>query len=106
MSKLGQAKEKLSTALNDLELAILNKLNQAKLVAVANSTMTEGDREMMHNLYNEINSLQKSLAELGAENEALRTANQELEALKITTKETVDHIKIDLSKIKTILNQS
>ena len=106
MSKLNQAKEQLSQSFNDLETAILNKLYQAKQSHIADSMASEDNQEIINNLHNEINSLQKSLAELGAENESLRTNNQELKNFKTQAKETSNLIKIDLAKIKNIINQN
>ena len=106
MTKLNQAKDQLSQALAELELAIINKLNQTKQIAVAGSGADVHNQEIINNLSNQINSLQKSLAELGLENESLRTTNQELQNFKTQAKKTANHIKIDLTKIKNIINQN
>lgn len=97
MSKLSEAKENLSQAFADLESAILDKVNQAKNLAVANSGMDKNNQEAINNLHNEINSLQKSLSELGIENEKLRN-------FKSNAGEVVSQIKIDLAQIKKIIN--
>jgi hypothetical protein len=110
MTKLNQAKEKLSHAFADLELVILNKLNQKKHIeaknTIGNSNENKNNQDVSSNLYNEINSLQNSLAELGEENELLRIKNQELKNFKSQAGEVVNYIQIDLAKIKSIINQN
>ncbi len=86
-TKLSQAKEHLSQAFMDLETAIFDKINQAKNLA---DNGLEG---------NEINSLQETLAEIGLENE-------ELKKFKFQAEEVVRQVKIDLSQIRKIINQT
>ena len=97
--KLSTAKEFLSQALAELEAAILDKVNQAKNLAVTDSGMDKNNQEMINNFHNEINSLQKSLAELGMENEKLRN-------FKSQAGEVVSQVKIDLAQIKKIIANS
>ena len=66
MSKLNQAKERLSRAFADLEVAMLDKINQVQ------SPADKEDQDVNH-FHNEINSLQNELSELGIENEKLRS---------------------------------
>ncbi|MES2677253.1 MAG: hypothetical protein V4612_02925 [Pseudomonadota bacterium] len=98
MGKLNQAKQNLSQALTELETTILDKINQAKTLAVANSGLDKNNQELVNNFHNEINSLQKSLAELGTENEQLRN-------FKNLANEVVGQVKIDLSQIRKIVNK-
>jgi hypothetical protein len=97
MSKLSIAKEHLSRALTDLETAILDKVNQAKNLSITNSGVDKNNQETINNFHNEINSLQKSLAELGMENENLRN-------FKSQAGEVVSQVKIDIAQIKKIIN--
>ena len=106
INRLSKAREVLSQSFVDLESAILDKINQAKQAAVASSQMDKGDQEMVSNLNNEINGLQKSLSELGIENENLRSENQKLRSLKFQAAELQNQIKIDLAEIKKIINQN
>ncbi len=96
--KLFTSKERLSQAFAELEAAILDKVNQAKNLAVVNSGMDTNNQETINNFYNEINSLQKALSELGMENERLRNFKSE-------AGEVVNQVKIDLAQIKKIINQ-
>jgi DNA-binding transcriptional regulator YhcF (GntR family) len=99
MSKLNIAKEHLSRAFADLEGAILDKIKQAKTVVVTNSGADKNNQETINNFHNEINSLQKELAELGMENENLRS-------FKSQAGEVVNQVKIDLTQIKKIINKN
>jgi hypothetical protein len=99
MSKLNIAKQNLSQALADLETVILDKINQAQNLAVANSGMDKNNQELINNFHNEINSLQKALSELGIENEQLRN-------FKSQAGEVVSQVKIDLAQIKQIINKN
>jgi len=99
MSKLNIAKEHLSRAFADLEGVILDKIKQAKTTVVANSGADKNNQEAINNFHNEINSLQKELAELGMENENLRN-------FKSQSKEVVSQVKINLAQIKKIINQN
>ena len=96
--KLSNAKEHLSQAFAELENAILDKVNQAKNLAVANSGMDKNNQEVINNFHNEINSLQNALSELGMENEKLRNFKSE-------AGEVVNQVKIDFAQIKKIINQ-
>ena len=92
MSKLNQAKERLSRAFADLEVAMLDKINQVQ------SQADKEDQDVNH-FHNEINSLQNELSELGIENEKLRS-------FKSQAKEAVNKIRIDLLEIKKIINSN
>ena len=83
----------------DLEAAILDKVNQARTLAVNNSRMDKNNQDAVNNFHNEINSLQKALAELGVENEKLRN-------FKSQAGEVINQVKIDLAQIKKIINQN
>jgi hypothetical protein len=106
MNKLPQAKEKLSSAFMDLEAAMLEKIRQIKQDAVSNSALSTVDQEMINNLNNEINYLQKSLSELGIENESLKSENEKLKTFQHQASEISEQIKVDLRKIKKIINQN
>jgi hypothetical protein len=97
--KLSIAKQYLSEAFADLEAAIIDKVNSTKQIAVANSGIDKNNQDAINNFHNEINSLQKALAELGIENEKLRNARSE-------AGEIVNQVKIDLAQIKRIINQN
>ncbi len=99
MNKLNIAKEHLSRAFADLEGAILDKIKQVKTVSVVNSGADKNNQETINNFHNEINSLQKELAELGMENENLRN-------FKSQASEVVSQVKIDLAQIKKIINSN
>jgi len=102
-----EAQNHLSRALNDLEKAIFEKLSSLKNT----STVNDPDgKQIINNLNHEINSLQKTLAEIGLENEALKSQNHKLtkkiEQLKNNFSEIKKNIKFDLEKIKVIINQN
>ncbi len=99
MSKLNQSKENLSQAFIDLEAAILDKIDQAKNLTVVDLEVDKNNQDTINNFHNEINFLQKELAELGMENETLRN-------FKSQAGEVVGKIKIDLAQIKKIINQN
>ncbi|MFT6332563.1 MAG: hypothetical protein ACJAW3_000905 [Lentimonas sp.] len=84
MTKLNQAKENLNQALESLEKTIAAKINQT---------------ESQENHRNQINLIQKELANLGEENEGLRSQKE-------TNNEIGEQIKVDFAKIKEILNQN
>ena len=94
--KLSNAKQYLAGAIADLESAIVDKINEVKYVSDSNAGADRNNQAAMNNLHNEINILQKTLAELGAENEKLRKFKSE-------TGEVVNQIKIDLVQIKKII---
>lgn len=89
--RLEIAKKNFHQALEDLEQILMNKIE--------NINSNKGNQEIVRNLHNEINSLQKSLSDLGEENENLRN-------FKSQTNKIIGHIKLDLSKIKQITNQN
>ena len=110
MAKLNQAKEKLSRAFADLELVISHQLNQTNHIntkkTIDSSNDDNNNQDISSDFSHEINSLQSSLAELGEENELLRIKNQELQNFKAQAGEVANYIKIDLAKIKSIINQN
>lgn len=105
MNKLKLANEDLTKTLFELEAAMVNKINQIKQVAHESD-----NREIITNFNNEINALQKSLAEIGVENENLLKENkqlkQELLQIKLHSNDIASQIRTDLGAIKKIINQS
>jgi peptidoglycan hydrolase CwlO-like protein len=104
-----EARDHLSKALNDLEKVIFDKL--ALLKENQHSPVNDsGSQQILGNLNHEINSLQKTLSEIGLENEALKRQNskseKKLEQLKNNFTEMNKNIKLDLEKISVIINQN
>jgi predicted RNase H-like nuclease (RuvC/YqgF family) len=103
------ARDHLSRALNDLEKVIFDKLISIKENKNSSVSDPQG-QQIINNLNHEINSLQKTLAEIGIENEALKSQNvkseKKLEHLKNNFTEVKKNIKFDLEKIQVIINQN
>ncbi len=104
-----EARDHLSRALNDLEKVIFEKLDALK--ENNNSSVTDlNGQKIINNLNNEINSLQKTLAEIGLENETLKSQNtkseKKIDQLKNNFTDVKKNIKFDLEKIKVIINQN
>jgi len=103
------ARDHLSRALNDLEKVIFDKLASLKENKNSQVSDTQG-QQIINNLNHEINSLQKTLSEIGLDNEALKSHNiksaKKLEQLKNNFTEVKKNIKFDLEKIKVIINQN
>ena len=97
--KLSNARQYLAGAFADLESTIIDKINEVKYVSDSNAGCDRNNQAAINNLHNEINILQKTLAELGAENEKLRKFKSE-------AGEAVNQIKIDLVQIKKIIANS
>ena len=96
--KLDTAKQNLSRAFETLELVMINKINQFKKNNVTSSeSAINCNQDLINNLYNEINSLQKTLV-------VLKLENERLESFKLKSQEVLNHVKLDLAQIKKISN--
>jgi len=96
--KLDTAKQNLSKAFETLELVMINKINQFKKNNVTSpDSAINSNQDLINNLYNEINSLQKTLV-------VLKLENERLESFKLKSQEVLNHVKLDLAQIKKISN--
>ncbi len=106
VDRFNQSEERLDKALKNLEEVILNKVEALQDLADHTDNITNTDLEKLSNidnLNNEINNLQESLAEIGAENEALiaqnKILNQKITNFKNHLPEIIAEIESDLSNI-------
>ncbi len=104
MARLNQAKDLLIKTLSELEEAILDKINQSEDGdSQSKNLISEAWQNDIDNFKQQINALQKSLANLEME-------NQELQNLKsqsnFKARELVNQIKDDLSQIKKISSKT
>lgn len=108
MNKLNEAQKKLEQCFVDLEDVILGKIDQIKQEQICIEDLDENRQNIIKTLNEEINFLQKSLSELGSENENLIKENkqlsQEIRQIKLERSKIVDQIKVDLNSIKQIIN--
>ncbi len=112
VDRFNQSEERLDTALKNLEEVILNKVETLQYLASQTSNASNADLEKISsidNLSNEINNLQKSLAEIGAENESLiaqnKILNQKIANFKNLLPEIIAEIESDLSKINFLVKK-
>lgn len=113
-----EAQKQLSSALDNLEKAAIEKLHETSL----NSNMFnvgEDDESIkarvieqtatIQNLNNELNELQKTISEVSTENESLLDQNKSLlnkiNQLRLTSGNLVDDIEIDLMQISKIIKR-
>ena len=112
VDRFNQSEERLDQALKNLEGVILNKVETLQYLASQTSNASNSDLEKISsidNLSNEINNLQKSLAEIGAENESLiaqnKILNQKIVNFKNLLPEIIAEIESDLSKINFLVKK-
>jgi hypothetical protein len=112
LDRFNQSEERLDAALKNLEEVILNKVETLQYLASQTSNASNADLEKISsidNLSNEINNLQKSLAEIGAENESLiaqnKILNQKITNFKSLLPEIIAEIESDLSKINFLVKK-
>ena len=112
VDRFNQSEERLDSALKNLEEVILNKVETLQYLASQTSNASNADLEKISsidNLSNEINNLQKSLAEIGAENESLiaqnKILNQKITNFKNLLPEIIAEIESDLSKINFLVKK-
>jgi hypothetical protein len=107
VNRFNQSEERLNEALKNLEEIILNKIETLKIGRVSNDDLEK--ISSINNLNSEINNLQKSLAEIGAENESLITQNkilsQKIANFKHYLPEIIAEIESDLSKINSLVKK-
>jgi hypothetical protein len=112
LDRFNQSEERLDAALKNLEEVILNKVETLQYLANQPNNASNADLEKISsidNLSNEINNLQKSLAEIGAENESLiaqnKILNQKLTNFKNLLPEIIAEIESDLAKINFLVKK-
>lgn len=112
VDRFNQSEERLDSALKNLEEVILNKVETLQYLASQTSNASNADLEKISsidNLSNEINNLQKSLAEIGAENESLiaqnKILNQKITNFKNLLPEIIAEIESDLSKVTSLVKK-
>jgi SMC interacting uncharacterized protein involved in chromosome segregation len=107
VDRFNQSEERLDKALKNLEEIILNKIESLQTNKVSAADLEE--ISSIDNLSNEINNLQKSLAEIGAENESLIAQNkilsQKIANFKNHLPEIIAEIESDLSKINSLVKK-
>ena len=105
--RFDKARARLNNSLKDLEKAISHKLQQTKNSSKPYLASFEEESITVRNLNDKLNNLQKTLAEIGDENENLVAENKlllsNLEKLKSQTPSLIKDIESDLVKIEDII---
>lgn len=105
--RFDKARARLNNSLKDLEKAISHKLQQTKNSSKPYLASFEEESITVRNLNDKLNNLQKTLAEIGDENENLVAENKlllsNLEKLKSQTPSLIKAIESDLVKIEDII---
>lgn len=112
VERFSQAEERLDNALKQLEELVLSKISSLQELGGGANSLLQEDLEKLDsidNLNTEINNLQKTLAEVGAENEQLIAENkmlhQKIAGVKNLLPEVIAEIEVDLLKINSLMKK-